>query len=113
MVAAWRASGLPAEQWCQAQGVSASSLYRWLAAAQPPRCVPRAIATNPRPREVTFERLLPAPGFCEATNVARRSIVLELMVATGPARIRIDAGADLATVSAILNALATVTTEAA
>ncbi len=113
MVAAWRASGLPTDPWCKAQGVSASSLYRWIAAARPPRRAPRAITTNPRPRPVTFERLLPAPAFCEETNVARRSIVLELMVATGPARIRIDAGADLATVSTILNALATVTAEPA
>ena len=113
MVAAWLASGQSAELWSQAQGVSASSLYRWIAAARSQRCERRASTPDARTREITFERLLPAPGFCEETNVARRSIVLELMVATGPARIRIDAGADLATVSAILNALATVTTEAA
>lgn len=113
MVAAWRASGVPADQWCQAQGVSASSLYRWIAVARSQRCEPRARTTDARTRAVTFERLLPAPGFCEETTVARRTIVLELMVATGPARIRIDAGADLATVSTILNALAMVTTEAA
>ena len=113
MVAAWRASGQPAVLWCKAQGVSVSSLYRWIAAAQPQRRAPRARTTDARTRAVTFERLLPAPGFCEETTVARRTIVLKLMVATGPARIRIDAGADLATVTTILNALAMVTAEPA
>ena len=92
--------------------MNASSLYRWLAAARPTtQRGARASTIDTRTREVTFECLLPAPACGAVTPVARRSIVLELMVATGPARIRINAGADLATVSTILNALAMVPAE--
>jgi hypothetical protein len=111
MVRQWRNSGEPAEPWCKGQQVTASSLYRWIAEEKSPLIgrAHRGALSASRAVSLAFEQLQPGPDICEETCATKRSIVLDLMLAGGPARIRIDAGTDAAALGAILSALSTVT----
>jgi transposase len=106
-VVAWRQSGMTAAQWSGERGVSSGTLYRWAdeqRGGKSPKNKRRTSATK-LSRAITFAQL--GDGFDSAAT-STRSIVVDLMLTTGPARVRIDAGADIGTVQALMASLAAV-----
>jgi hypothetical protein len=106
-VVAWRQSGMTATQWSRERGVSSGTLYRWAdeqRSGKSPKNKQRTNATKVS-RSITFAQL--GNGFDSAAT-STRSIVVDLMLATGPARVRIDAGADVGTVQVLMASLAAV-----
>jgi hypothetical protein len=105
---------MTAQQWCRQEGVSSGSLYRWAAERLTAPAVRRAgkrvqnVDHKRNLQGIAFEQLQPRAAMCAASSASKRSIVLELMLVTGPARIRIDADADLATMKALVGALTAV-----
>jgi hypothetical protein len=92
-VAAWRASGKSAPEFCADKDYSATTLYWWASRLK------RDGAPKPRHKPMRLARVVRA-AHAEARE--RAPLVLQI----GPARLEIGRGADQATLSNVLAALA-------
>jgi transposase-like protein len=105
-VVAWRQSGKSTAEWCREHGVSSGTLYRWID-EQEGKTSSRKQRVKHAPKDsqaITFQRLASGHG-SQAPGRSSQSIVLDLMLAAGPARVRIDAGADATMVQALVESL--------